>query len=112
MPNPLAAATGLLFRQSFSTKIVDYFKRRRCLLAVGPKDVASIDCLITGKCAYTITAPSELTKKLDFLLSHPEEISAYAEKSFRYGAENNGFDKRLAFYRELAELQNNKNVKC
>ena len=99
-------------RQSFSTKIVDYFKRRRCLLAVGPKDVASMDCLITGKCAYTITTPTELTEKLDFLLSHPEEINAYAERSFQYGAENNGLDKRSAFYRELAELQKNENANC
>ena len=75
----------LLVRQSFSTKIVDYLKASRPILAVGPKDVASIEHLIRNNCAIVADNKEELEQKLRSVLSEPAELSRIAENAYVCG---------------------------
>lgn len=96
----------LKVRQSFSTKIVDYFRSRKCLLVVGPEDVASIDSFLRNNTAYTITKKDSIKEKLELLLSDRKMIANYADKAWQYGATNNGEEKKRLFYKELSNLKN------
>ena len=75
----------LLVRQSFSTKIVDYLKAARPILAVGPKDVASIDHLIRNDCAIVADNKKELEEKLRAALADTSVLNAVVEKAYDCG---------------------------
>lgn len=75
----------LLVRQSFSTKIVDYFKSARPILAVGPKDVASIDHLIRNDCAIVADNKQELIKKLTECINNNNMLTEIAVKGYECG---------------------------
>ena len=94
----------LRVRQSFSTKIVDYLSRGRCILAVGPTDIASIQYFEKYKSAYVITNPSEVYKKLSELISDYSLMETYADKAWSCGYANNGYHKREEFLELLSSL--------
>lgn len=75
----------LTVRQSFSTKIVDYLKAARPILAVGPKDVASIDHLIRNDCAIVADNRRELEEKLRAVLSNESELNRIAQNAYECG---------------------------
>lgn len=75
----------LAVRQSFSTKLVDYFKAARPILAVGPKDVASIDHLLQNNCALVADNEAELTKILSVCIENPSLIDTLAENAYICG---------------------------
>ena len=75
----------LTVRQSFSTKIVDYLKAARPILAVGPKDVASIDHLIRNNCAITAENSEELERKLREVLADRATLRHIAENGYECG---------------------------
>ena len=75
----------LLVRQSFSTKIVDYFSKGKCILALGSDDVASIDYLKSNDAAVVVCSKKELEKKLNQLIKMPEMISEYGKKAWECG---------------------------
>lgn len=75
----------LKVRQSFSTKIVDYLKMGRPILAVGPKNVASIDHLIRNDCAVAANRKTELERKLCSLLENPSELNRIAVNAYACG---------------------------
>lgn len=75
----------LAVRQSFSTKIVDYFKAARPILAVGPHDVASIDHLIKNDCALTAETTDELITKLKSVIDNPQKLTEIALKGYECG---------------------------
>ncbi|MBR5321472.1 MAG: hypothetical protein IKU41_06495, partial [Clostridia bacterium] len=75
----------LAVRQSFSTKIVDYLKMARPILAVGPKDVASIEHLIRNDCAIVADNKDELVEKLNSVLSDENKLTEIALKSYECG---------------------------
>lgn len=75
----------LTVRQSFSTKIVDYLKAARPILAVGPKDVASIDHLIRNDCAIVASNGKELEDKLRAILSNESELNRIAQNAYECG---------------------------
>ncbi len=91
-------------RQSFSTKIVDYLNRAKCILAVGPLDVASIRYLYENEAAYVVSDLNSLTIKLENLLTSENLIREYAEKGWAAGERNHGIEKRMQFQSELGEL--------
>jgi len=72
--------------QSFSTKLVDFFAMGKCVLAVGPADVASIDHMIRHDAAVTAHTAEEVYQKLKALLENPEDILKYGEKAYACGA--------------------------
>jgi hypothetical protein len=78
----------LLVRQSFSTKIVDYLKAARPILAVGPKDVASIDYFVKNDCAIVADNENELYEKLLSVIENRKALDLLAEKAYECGKKN------------------------
>ncbi len=85
----------LAVRQSFSTKIVDYFKRGRAILAVGPSEVASIKHLIDNECAIVAKEEDELIIKLNKVLENNELLNSYAIKAFECGKKYHNREEML-----------------
>lgn len=75
----------LAVRQSFSTKLVDYFKAARPILAVGPKDVASIDHLLQNNCALVADNAADFAVMLSDCLENPKRLHTLAENAFLCG---------------------------
>lgn len=83
----------LAVRQSFSTKLVDYFKAARPILAVGPHDVASIDHLIRNDCALTGETVEEVRRSLESVLDNPDKLKDLSQKAYACGKKNHDKDK-------------------
>ena len=83
----------LAVRQSFSTKLVDYFYQGKCIFAVGPKDVASIDYLMKNDAAVVATNEKEIYEKLKMLVENPDIIREYGDKAWDCGKRNHQIDK-------------------
>ena len=75
----------LTVRQSFSTKIVDYLKAARPILAVGPVDVASIDHLVRNDCAIVAQNEKEIIQKLESIIENPSILTETAVKGYECG---------------------------
>lgn len=78
----------LLVRQSFSTKIVDYLKSARPIIAVGPKEVASIKHLIDHNCAIVASNEQELYEKLSSAIEDGQQLQDYAVNAYLCGRRN------------------------
>ena len=74
-------------RLSFSTKIIDYIQSGKCILAVGPKDVAPIEYFKNEDAAIVATNKKELMDAL-VLLTDQTVIHEYAEKAIACGKRN------------------------
>ena len=75
----------LSVRQSFSTKIVDYLYNAKCVFAVGPKEVASIDYLIKNDAAMVASSKNDVEQALIQLVEHPNMICEYGKKAWECG---------------------------
>ena len=75
-------------RQSFSTKIVDYLHSGKCVMAIGPADVASVDFLIKRNAALVIDKPEKAYSLLESLLEKKEIINCFAKKAWLVGKES------------------------
>ncbi len=51
-------------RYSISTKIMDYISAQRCILAIGPKDIASMEFLSENKLAICINAEKNIPETI------------------------------------------------
>ncbi len=91
-------------RLSFSTKIVDYLTRARCILAIGPSDVASIAYFKNNGTAFVIDDKNDVKSRLELLISDESNIKKYAEAAWNYGKENHNIDKKDAFMDALSAL--------
>lgn len=99
----------LTVRQSFSTKIVDYFKAARPIVAVGSKDVASIKYLIDHKCAIVSDDEQDLYEKLRSVLDDRQQLQAYAMRSYLCGRRNhNQKQQKKMLYQDLFQLAHKK----
>lgn len=85
----------LAVRQSFSTKIVDYFKRGRAILAVGPKDVASISHLIDNDCAIVAQTKEQIIAQLNSIIRNNKLLNEYAHKAYECGRRQHNRDDML-----------------
>ena len=74
-------------RLSFSTKITDYLAGGKCLLAIGPGDIAPMEYLIDNDAAVAVTNVQEISRKLEYLLA-PGTIEQYARKAYDCGKRN------------------------
>ncbi len=100
-----------LVRLSFSTKLVDYFHQAKCIFAVGPKDVASMDYLIQNDAAITATNEKEIAEKLKNLVENPSMVREYGDKAWECGKRNHQIDSiQDMLYRDFEKLiaENNK----
>lgn len=75
----------LRVRQSFSTKLVDYFKASRAIFAIGPKNVASIKHLLDNNCAIVATDKKEVVEKLTEIIRQPALLSVLGEQAYQCG---------------------------
>lgn len=94
----------LRVRQSFSTKIVDYLSKGRCILAVGPSDVASIQYFEKHDSGFVINDSQIINSKLSELLSKEFLMKEYAKKAWDCGYENNDIQRREDFIQEFLNI--------
>ena len=62
---------------------MDYMGKGKAIFAVGPKDVASIDYLLNKDAAIVATNNIEVECKLKKIVSDPQILLEYAEKSYK-----------------------------
>lgn len=74
--------------QSFSTKIVDYLHKAKCILAVGPADVASIDYLKNNDAALVATDSEQLHNVISKVAYDTSILEKYGEKAWQCGKRN------------------------
>ncbi len=73
-------------RQSFSTKLVDFFEMGKCIFAIGSEDVASIKHLKDHDAAVIAQNKNEVYQKLRYLLENRHEMLEYEKKAYQCGA--------------------------
>ena len=78
-------------RLSFSTKIVDYFYKGKCILAVGGQN-ASMKYLKDNDAALVIDDLSKLSEAMNSIAEKPELIYEYGEKAWDCGRRNHDID--------------------
>jgi hypothetical protein len=83
----LKGANTTIARLSFSTKIVDYLGSGKCILAVGPRNIAPIEYFQNEDAALVATSKAELKESLLKLCS-PTIVIEYAEKAKKCGIRN------------------------
>ncbi len=72
-------------RLSFSTKITDYLKSGKCILAIGDKNIAPMDYFNRYDAAVTVTSYDEILTKLQMIVENPDEILRYGKKAYECG---------------------------
>lgn len=75
-------------RLSFSTKIIDYLSARRCILAIGPSDIAPIEYFKSNDIAFVANDSDSIQNALLRISDSPDCMSYYAEKAYEYGLNN------------------------
>lgn len=89
---PESLKERLLFRLSFSTKIVDYMFNAKCIIAIG-KDTGTINYLLENDCAVVIEDKSLIKGKLIEILKNKEIISLYSDKAWACGVRNHNINE-------------------
>lgn len=79
-------------RLSFSTKLVDYFERKRCILAIGWNESASIIYLRENDAAIVVDDLELLENELRKLIFSPELVEEYGKKGWELGKINHGIE--------------------
>ena len=93
-------------RLSFSTKITDYLSSNRCILAIGPEDISSMEYLKNEDAAIICNSPQNIFPILKHLKDDVNLIKEYAEKGYRCGVRNHSseeINKRLKNVLKLEE---------
>ncbi len=85
---PFTLKGSLLCRLSFSTKLVDYFHKKKCIFAVGHSRCSSMKYLRRNDSAVVCESYEEMGKKLTELLTNPDMVNTYAKKAWDCGAKN------------------------
>lgn len=75
-------------RLSFSTKITDYLSQGRCILAIGPSDIASIEYFSEEKAAIVCNTEDEVLEALQRVIDSPELLTEYAANARLCGERN------------------------
>lgn len=95
-------------RLSFSTKLTDYLSSGKCVLAIGPGDIAPMEYLIENDAAITVADVLDIKGKVGQLLK-PGIIGEYARKAYECGRRNH--DKKTLdgiVFGRLIEIANSK----
>lgn len=87
-------------RLSFSTKITDYLKSGRCILALGNPDTAPMEYFKQTDSALCITQKEKIEETLRLISEHPDLLTEYAEKAYKCGKENHNGEKIRETVRE------------
>lgn len=96
-------------RLSFSTKITDYLAGGKCVLAIGPDDIAPMEYLRDNDAAVTATREQEIVERIEYLLS-PGIIEQYARKAYDCGRRNHDkYTLDSSVFGKIEELANYRN---
>lgn len=93
-------------RLSFSTKITDYLSSNRCILAIGPKDISSIEYFTQQDSALVCTSPLEIETIFNELKDNPQLIELYAEKGYNCGIRNHSVEIIRDRMKNVLEIEN------
>ena len=85
----------LAARLSFSTKITDYLRAGKCMMAIGNKDLAPIEYLKEQNAACVCTDETEIYPALKSLIEDKSKIIEYAHNAYSCGKNNHDGDKLL-----------------
>ena len=85
---PFTLKGSLICRLSFSTKLVDYFHKRKCIFAVGSGICSSMRYLKRYDAAVVAESHDEMREKLKDLINNPETVKEYADKAWSCGVNN------------------------
>ena len=88
---PTTKKDRLMFRLSFSTKIVDYLYNAKCIFAIGG-NTASMQYLVSNKAGIVELNGNKIKERLLELVNNPILISEYAEKAWECGVKNHKID--------------------
>lgn len=77
-------ANKLLVRCAISTKIMDYLSVGRCILAIGPDDISSIEYLSEHDLALIASSAGSLSDVISRLKQQPSIISHYSAQGVTY----------------------------
>lgn len=92
-------------RLSFSTKLVDYFERGKCILAIGWEEAASIEYLAKHEAALVVSDLAQLLPELKSLIENPDLIADYGKQAWDCGRKNHQLKQiREKLLRDLIEL--------
>lgn len=92
-------------RLSFSTKIVDYLKTGKCIMAIGPADVASMRYLADNNAALVINDTKKIPDLLANIANNPSVLSEYGKNAWKCGRENHSRETvNAGFYSELFRI--------
>lgn len=80
-------------KYSFSTKIVDYLYAARPILAVGPKNIASIDYFLKNDCALVCSNGDEVKLNIEKLINDNQIKNELSRKAYDCGRKNHSADK-------------------
>lgn len=78
-------------RLSFSTKITDYLASGKCIMGIGPSDIAPIEYLREEDAAIIVSDLSKITGVLNGLSE--EVVRNYARKSYELGKKNHSKER-------------------
>lgn len=84
----LSKKSRMEVHQSFSTKLVDFFRLGKCIFAIGTDDEASIYHLVKNDAAIVAKNKKEVYCKLKKIILYPEMILEYGKKAYLCGAAN------------------------
>lgn len=81
-------------RLSISTKIPEYMLSKRCILAIGPKDVASIEYIESSNCGVVITDKNRNSWKeyIGKIIDDEELRKKYIKQAYNKAKENHRYD--------------------
>lgn len=85
---PFTLKGSLLCRLSFSTKLVDYFNKGKCIFSVGSERCSSMKYLQRYDAAITSFNYNDMRANITALVSDQNKIREYAEKAWRCGRNN------------------------
>lgn len=95
-------------RLSFSTKITDYLKSGKCILAIGDKEIAPIDYFLKNDSAIVATTYDEIYLQLKRIIDTPQDIVEYSKKAYQCGKENHSVEEIKRIFEEVMRASNNK----
>lgn len=89
---------------------MDYLSVGRCILAIGPSDISSIEYLVDNDVALVADSKDRLSEQIERIKNDKSIITAYAAKSHDYVIQKLDEDKiRKDFYNVLQQVINNYN---
>lgn len=92
-------------RLSFSTKITDYLKSGKCILALGNEDTAPMEYFVQTGAAICVTERKKIEETLRKILETPEILVEYANRAYECGKQNhNGETIRKIVKETISDL--------